>query len=225
MKELATGCLGAAFLVIVALPAQLLGQEPPSYLPNSLHATFESFTEKPSRKAFALSPRGAWGSAYGHESLQKAREVALSNCGDFSDSCVIIAENDEIVTAENPFPESTERPSVVTFVEAFSPRTTVLLAVVALALLVIGTVLSEKYPLYLFDTWLSDIWKLRMNYTILPFGFLYFLLMLPTFSRFAERDFSNPLTWVVFAAPIFPYVVSILYLRQKNKLSDRFEVK
>lgn len=219
---------GFAVFVLLAVgaggPLPLLGQEAPEYLPDNLAPKFDTYSQQPSHRAFALGRTG-WGTAYGHSSLQTAREAALSNCRTYADQCVVIAEDDEIVRSENPFPEPSDQDPFLAYVEAFSPRATLFLALAALALLVAGTRLAEKYPLYLFDTGLSDALRLRLNYTIVPFGFLYFTLMLPTFFRLGDGDFSNPLTWIVFASPILPYVVSILYLRQKNKLSDRFELK
>lgn len=195
-----------------------------SYLAEALQS-FSTWTERPTHRAFALGRTGAWGAAYGHRSLTQARNAARSNCETYGDGCVVIAEDEEVVWEENPFPTSSDEIPFLAPTQRPRAQTVLLLSLAALGLLLLGTIAAERYPLFLFDTWLSDIWKLRMNDTLLPFGFLYFVLMLPLFSRLRQRDFTNPLTWFVFGAPILPYVVSVLYLRQKRKLSEQFELE
>lgn len=214
-----------AIVLLAVLPAPLLAQEAPTYLPDALQSTFSTWTERPTHRAFALGRTGAWGSAYGHQSVTNARKAARSNCETYGDPCVIIAEDEVVVRRENPFPASNDENPFLAPLRRLPGQTVALLSLAALGLLLFGTIAAERYPLFLFDTWLSDIWKLRMNYTLLPFGFLYFTLMLPLFFRLGQRDFTNPITWVVFAAPILPYLGSVLYLRQKGKLSERFELE
>lgn len=214
------------FTVLVLLvPAPLFAQDAPAYLPEALHSTFDTWTGQPTHRAFALSRSGGWGSAYGHESLAAARKAAIENCRGYASACVIIAEDGAIVRAEHPFPPSTEENPFLTTLKHLSSGTVFLLTLGALLLLLVGTIVAERHPLFLFETWLSDIWRLRLNYTLLPFGFAYFLLVLPLFYRLAQRDFTNPITWVVFGAPILPYLLSVLYLRQKGKLGNQFELK
>lgn len=225
MTDYCARSLRRVTVLVLLVPAPLFAQDAPSYLPRDLRSTFETWTKQPTHRAFALSRTGAWGSAYGHDSLAAAREAALANCRGYASACVIIAEDGAIVRAEYPFPPSTEENPFLTELKHLSSGTVFLLTLGALLLLLVGTIVAERHPLFLFETWLSDIWKLRMNYTLMPFGFAYFLLMLPLFFRLGQRDFTNPLTWLVFAAPILPYVASVLYLRKKEKLSDRFELK
>ncbi len=203
----------------------LFGQERPAYLPASLTEPFETYTNESSQRAFALGRNGAWGTAYGRSSLQAAREAALANCRAYADQCVVIAENDEIVRPEPPFPAPSTQNAVRASPEGFSDRTVFFMTLAALGILGVGTFVSEKYPLYLFETFLSDVFSLRMNYALILFGFFYFLLMMPLFGRLAERNFSNLLNWIVFALPILLYGLSVLYLYRKGKLSDRFELK
>jgi hypothetical protein len=204
-------------------PLPLFGQATPAYLPETIRSDFDAYTRKDPNRAFALG-RSGWGSAHGQPSLQEARDAALSNCREFADQCVVIAENDEIVRPEDPFPAASERPSALESTTKWSEGTILLLAMVGLIVLVGGTVVAERYPLYLFSTGLSDVLKIRMNYAIVPVSFVYFLCMFPVFFRVAQWDFSNPLAWVVFSAPILPGMLSVLYLRRRGKLSDRFEV-
>jgi len=225
MRQHGLGALGLGFLIIASLPATLFGQEAPSYLSPQLESRFESFTEKPTHRALAFGRDGSWASTHGRQSLQSAREDALSNCRAYSDSCVVIAENDKVVRSENPFPASSDENPFLAPFQDLSNRTVFLLTVAGVVLLVIGTIIAKRVPLYLFEMILSDVLRIRVNYMIVPFGFLYFMAMLPLFFRIAERDFSNPLTWIVFSSPLIPYALSIFYLYDENKLTDRFEVK
>ncbi len=217
-------------LLVVALtgasavvPGPLFGQEAPAYLPQSVRPHFDTYTQQPPDRAFALG-RGGWGTAHGHTSLQAARDAALANCHTYSDHCVVIAENSTVVQRNNPFPEPTDRPSILVSIAGWSSRTVVLLALSGLLLLGLGTVVAEQYPLYLFDMGFSDVLRIRMNHTIYPFGAIYFFCMLPTFLRAAEGGFSNPLTWIAFAAPILPYLVSVWYLYARGAAFERFEL-
>lgn len=221
MKGFTNGPIVFALLVVFIFPSPLFGQEGPAYLPENLRSTFEEYTQRPTHRAFAL---GAWGTAYGHKSLQKAREAALSNCRAYADRCVVISENDEIVRSENPFPDPTDRDPFLSFMEGLSDRTVVLFALIGIVLLVTGTFLAERYPLYLFDTGVSDALRIRMNYTFYPFSIVYFFCMFPVFARTVQGDFSNPLTWLSFSWPILLCMFSVLYLNWKGKLYEHFEL-
>jgi len=196
---LVVALMGASAVV----PGLLFGQEAPAYLPQSVRHHFDTYTQQPPDRAFALG-RSGWGTAHGQPSLREARDIALANCREHANQCVVIAENDTVVQRADPFPEPPDQPSFLASIAGWSLRTVFLLAWSGLLVLILGTVVAARYPLYLFDTGLSDVLKIRMNYTILPFGALYFFCMLPTFFRAAQRDFSTPFTWVVFAAPALP---------------------
>lgn len=217
--------IGLTWVGPALLPTPVAGQAPPAYLQERLHKPFASFAEQPAHRAFALSRDGAWGTAYGHDSLDAARAAALSNCRAYADTCVVIAENETVVHPTPPFAHPPQETGLLERLLHPSRQTTFFLALAALAVLVLGTVIAERFPLYLFDTGVSDVLHLRLNYTVVPFGAVYFTLMLPLFARLAERDFSHPVTWILFAGPILLYVLSVLYLYRKDKLGDRFELK
>jgi len=204
-------------------PLSLFGQDVPAYLPETIRSDFDAYTQQAPNRAFALG-RGGWGSAHGQPSLQNARATALSNCREFAEQCVVIAKNDEIVRPEDPFPDASDRSSAPESATKWSGRTALLLAKVGLAVLVGGTVVAERYPLYLFSTGLSDTLRIRLNYAVVLVGFVYFLCMMPVSSRVAQWDFSTLLAWIVFSAPILPVVLSVLYLQWCGQLTDRFEV-
>ncbi len=207
----------------VLTPGLLFGQDAPAYLPAPVRSSFEPYAQRALERAFALG-RDGWGTAYGHSSLQAARDAALAHCHEHADRCVVIAENDAVVRPEDPFPDASDRSSASETTTKWFGGTVFLLAMVGLAVLVGGTVVAEWYPLYLFSTGLSDALRIRLNYAVVLISFVYFLCMMPVFSRVAQWDFSNPLVWVVFSAPILPVVLSVLYLRWRGRLSDRFDV-
>ncbi|WP_103030114.1 hypothetical protein [Salinibacter altiplanensis] len=221
---------GSGLYLVVALlatlgaaPCSLFGQEAPGYLSPPIHDPFNTYAQQPPDRAFALGP-GGWGTAHGQPSLQTARDIALANCREHVDQCVVIAENETIVRRKAPFPDPVARPTLVAPMDAWSAETALLLALSGLLVLVLGTVVAAQFPLYLFDTGLSDVLKIRMNYTLFPFGALYFFCMLPTFFRAAQRDFSTPFTWALFAAPMLPYLLVVWYLYERGALFERFEL-
>jgi hypothetical protein len=170
-----------------------------------------------------LGPSG-WGTAHGHPSLREARDVALANCREHANQCVVIAENDAIVRGEDPFPDPADQPGFVASMVNWSAQTVLLFALSGLLVLVLGTIVSARYPLYLFDTVFSDVLKIQMNYTVYPFGAAYFFCMLPVFIRTVRGDVSGPLIWIVFPALILPFVISVGYLKERGVLFKRFEL-
>ncbi|WP_263789364.1 hypothetical protein [Salinibacter sp.] len=204
-------------------PGLLFGQDAPAYLPAPVRSSFEAYARQAPERAFALG-RNGWGTAHERSSLRAARDAALAYCHEHADRCVVIAENDEIVRPEDPFPDASGPSSASEPATRWSGSTVGLLAVVGLVVLVGGTVVAERYPLYLFSTGLSDVLRIRTNYAIVPVVFLYFLCMMPVFSRMAQWDFSTPLAWIGFSAPLLPGMLSVLYLRWRGRLSDRFNV-
>jgi hypothetical protein len=216
---LVVALMGASAVV----PGSLFGQKVPAYLSQSVRPHFDTYTQQPHNRAFALG-RSGWGTAYGQPSLREARDIALANCREHANQCVVIAENDAIVRREDPFPDPADRPTFVASMASWSARTVLLLALSGLLVLVLGTVVAARYPLYLFDTVLSDVLKIRMNYTISPFGAAYFFCMLPVFVRTVRRDISTPLVWIVFSALILPFLISVGYLYERGVLFERFEL-
>ena len=181
--------MGASAVV----PGLLFGQEAPAYLPQSVRHHFDTYTQQSPDRAFALG-RSGWSTAHGQPSLREARTVALVNCREHANQCVVIAENDATVRREDPFPDSVDQPAFVASVVNWSAQAVLLLVLSGLLVLVLGTIVATRYPLYLFDTGLSDILKIRMNYTVYPFSAAYFFYMLPVFVRTVQRDVSAPLT-------------------------------
>ena len=216
---LVVALMGASAVV----PGSLFGQKVPAYLSQSVRSHFDTYTQQPHNRAFALG-RSGWGTAHGQPSLREARDVALANCREHANQCVVIAENDAIVRREDPFPDPADRPTFVASMASWSARTVLLLALSGLLVLVLGTVVAARYPLYLFDTVFSDVLKIRMNYTISPFGAAYFFCMLPVFVRTVRRDVSTPLTWIVFSPLILPFLISVGYLYERGVLFERFEL-
>ena len=203
---LVVALMGASAVV----PGSLFGQKVPAYLSQSVRSHFDTYTQQPHNRAFALG-RSGWGTAHGQPSLREARDVALANCREHANQCVVIAENDAIVRREDPFLNPADRPTFVASMASWSARTVLLLALSGLLVLVLDTVFS-------------DVLKIRMNYTISPFGAAYFFCMLPVFVRTVRRDVSTPLTWIVFSALILPFLISVGYLYGRGALFERFEL-
>lgn len=107
------GCVAAlvgACLLLAPLSVKAQdAKEPPAPDPLGAYAQlasagqngFELFTTAPSNKAFAISPKGAWGVAYGVDDMDAAQDQALKECQALAKEdegeCIVFAVNQYVL--------------------------------------------------------------------------------------------------------------------------------
>ena len=74
---------------------------PPNLSPSGLRS-FQDFLNAGPNKAFAVSPRGAYGWRAGQNTKENAIESALDNCRKYASDCALYIVNDEVVTRVSP---------------------------------------------------------------------------------------------------------------------------
>lgn len=74
---------------------------PPNLSPSGLRS-FQDFLNAGPNKAFAVSPRGAYGWRAGQNTKENAIESALDNCRKYASDCALYIVNEEVVTRVSP---------------------------------------------------------------------------------------------------------------------------
>lgn len=210
------------FTAVMALPAW--GNNPLGQLGPEAAQAWEEYQTRPTERAFAVGASGSWGMAWGHETMNEARERALAHCREHAERCEILAENDRVVVTEHPFAGSHPDDEYVftAWMESLSLTTVAVLAVIGFFILVVGTELSRHFPWMLRSRRGIGFWgpKVRINHTQVLVMFVYLMLLMPVFFRLApDPDAAFRLAeWLAFFAPIVPPVLSVLYLHARGAL-------
>ena len=75
---------------------RLAALPPPPQLRDKGRAGFADYLAAGPHKAFAVSPRGAWGSRSGQRSAADAQAMALEVCSKYAADCIVYAVDDEL---------------------------------------------------------------------------------------------------------------------------------
>jgi hypothetical protein len=213
-------------LLLAGLAGPVAALQAPVWLDAGARSPFESFLDRPGSRAFALGEGGAWGMAYGHETRTAAEQAALSYCREHANRCVVIAADGELLTTRDPFAGdgggASQPPSAPA--SAAELRLPVALGFVVL---VLGTLLAERFPLMLVTDALHPArrkWReLRINYSQVAVGFVYFTCMMPVFRATAPAVTTEPLGWLWFGAPLPPMLAAALWLNARERLAEWVE--
>lgn len=222
-------CLG---LILPVSSAAQPAVDAPEYLPPATAEKFREFQQQPTHRAFALGAGGAWGQSLGHADRASARREALAFCREHAPECVVIAVDDRITQAEDPFPAApvdagTGDPAFMGWPDRIARPTANRMALAGLVLLIAGTMLAERYPVMLAARRYSlpgkTTMRFRMNYTQVAVMFAYFLCVIPLMSHLAPEPPHGVVEWLRFFGPIVPAPLSVLYLNARGKLKQEVE--
>mgnify|MGYP006434605729 CR=1 FL=1 len=216
-------------LLLAWLAGPVAALQAPVWLDAGARASFESFLDRPGSRAFALGEYGAWGMAYGHETRTDAKRAALSYCRQHENVCALIAVDDELLTSRHPFGGGRADGRGVSQPPAASVSASELRLPVALGLivLVLGTMLAERFPLMLRDDaalpWGRRRVPVRLNYSQVAVIFVYLTCMMPVFRATAPAVTTEPWGWLWFGAPFLPLLASTLWLKARGRLAQWVE--
>ncbi|MDZ7826129.1 MAG: hypothetical protein U5R48_09110 [Gammaproteobacteria bacterium] len=216
-------------LLLAWLTAPVAALQAPVWLEAGARSPFESFLDRPGSRAFALGEGGAWGMAYDHETRAAAERAALAYCRQHADQCVVIAADDELLTTRHPFAGGRADGEGVSQLPAAPASASELRLPVALGLVVLllGTLLAERFPLMLVTDALHPKRRkrqeLRINYSQVAVTFVYLTCMMPVFRATAPAVTTEPLGWLWFGAPFLPLLASTLWLKARGRLAEWVE--
>ncbi|NBB87373.1 MAG: hypothetical protein GVY12_14285 [Bacteroidetes bacterium] len=218
----------AVLLMLLAAAGPLHAQTPeeaPSYLFGTARDAFEAYRAYPNERAFAVSPEGAWGYTYRHETLDEARAAALANCRAHASRCTVIAENHRVIEPAYPFaspPAAVRHETSRAFPPTFARSTLILLALVGFMVLLFGVTVAERYPItyhFIFLPRTNEHYYL--NWTLTPFSMVYLACMGPVFLEAVNGGLIDAWSWMLFVASILPLCVAPLYLNACGALVHR----
>ena len=216
-------------LLLAWLAAPVAALQTPVWLDAGARASFESFLDRPVSRAFALGEGATWGMAYNHETRAAAERAALAYCRQHTDQCVVIAADDELLMNRHPFAGDHTNGGGVSQLPAAPASASELRLPVALGLivLVLGTMLAERFPLMLRNDaalpWGSRRVPVKVNYSQVAVIFVYLTCMMPVFRATAPAVTTEPLGWLWFGAPFLPLLASTLWLKARGRLAEWVE--
>lgn len=207
-------------LFFLCLSAQAI--ETPDYLSGQAARAFDDWRGQEQHRAFALSRTGAWGQSWRHESQDAARSAALEYCREHADECVIIAVDDRLTAAVNPFPDRTVADEDKTsWPNGVSVVTARWLALAGFWLLLIGTVAAWRWPL-MFRSHRGVIFQrqtIRINYTWVLVITGYVLCEMPQLARWLPTRDGPWWHWVAWIVIIGAIPAAALILHRGGKLA------